>query len=134
MKREIVVDETKFQTKFAKIWIKDGIAHTKISQDYVKGVEEIIEYLEEASKLSNKKAMPTILDVRGVEWMSENAINELLAEKSASITKACVLLIEKPTLAMALSIRVVLMLTHSPFPLRAFTDEKKAIEWLKQYK
>ena len=125
---------TVFETRCAKIWLEGDISVTKIRHDYRAGAEEVLEYLTVAGNITNGKPMPNIFDIRGLEWMHETGLNELLAEKSASITKASAILIDRPNVWQSLTLRVILMMSHSPFPLKAFTDREKAIEWLKQFK
>jgi len=125
---------TVFETRCAKIWLEGDISVTKIKRDYRAGAEDVIEYLNAASKITNKKPMPNLFDIRGLEWMHEAGLNELLATKSASITKATAVLIDNPNLWQSFTLKFILMICAKPFPIKAFIDREKAIEWLKQFK
>lgn len=123
-----------FETGVAKSWIDaDGIAHIYFKANEDISPRDVDEYLKNAAKISEGKSYPVLMDTRDVGFIYEMSLNTMISKEAIKVTKASAILLSNPPMRVRVFINFFLLLQKKPFPIKAFTDEKKAIAWLKTF-
>ncbi len=121
----------RFKTRNATIWLgEDGIVRAV----YVSGARETIDDAIEDSAMQDRAAQgekkPILVDMSGLKNMDRGA-REYFAKESAKITTAAALLVDTPVSKVLGNLLIGLnRLSH---PVKLFTSEAEAIEWLKEF-
>ena len=118
------VKQKSFETSFAKSWIdKEGIAHIYFKHGAQINSAQVVEYLQDAEKISGGKAVPVLFDIRDVGFVYEQALNQMLHNKeSLKLTKATAILVDNPPMRITLFINFALKLKGAPFPMKSFFE------------
>ncbi|MCM8570301.1 hypothetical protein NE848_12990 [Gramella jeungdoensis] len=122
----MVVDGT-----YAKMWISDGILYFVYKEIYEINRSMAKEIVSQRLQLQNESSYPIFCDLRAVT-NAEKEARDYLAIEGAYMTKALALLVEDEH---AMAISQLYIKTASPhYPTRVFTDKKKALLFLEDYK
>lgn len=117
-----------YRTKTARIWVGDDeIVRVSCTPGAVHGLEEAKENLE-AIPTERHKRRPVLVDIRHVAAVNQEA-RDLYRNPEANDIIALALLIESPLSRVIGNIFVGLSKMH--VPVRLFTSEAPAVEWLK---
>ena len=120
-------------TRMAKIWLgDDGIVRV----EYFPGVEETLtnakENIATIMKVSKKKKCPVLVDNRNIKSITREARAYYAGEEAAKAMNAAVLLIGSSVNRL---IGNFFMNFNKPkYPVKLFTSESNAIEWLKGFR
>jgi hypothetical protein len=119
-------------TRTEHIILEDsGIIRCKAFKYSEHTLEDAKENIDAVRILAKGKKVPVFVDITEVKGADREAREYLSSKETGDIQSACALLV-----GSALS-RLVgnffLGLNKTPFPTRLFTDEKKAIDWLKTF-
>ena len=110
---------------------EDGIIHI----EYLPGAELALENVKEeeaaAAKLANGKRFPILVDSRNLRSLSKEGRAYIEGEGGAKVSIATAVLITTP---IGRIIGNFFMSINRPiYPVKLFTSEDEAIEWLRRY-
>jgi hypothetical protein len=108
-----------------------GIMKCKAFKFSEHNLEDAIENVEAVRILANGKRVPVFVDITEVKGANREAREYLASDEVAHIQVACALLVD--TALSRLVGNFFLGLNKTKFPTKLFTDEAKAMEWLKTF-
>jgi hypothetical protein len=110
----------------------DGIIRSAMLPGAEDNLETAKENVSAGIKVSRGEKRPLLLDISNIKSMDRDArIYYANSEKREGAEKAVALLIKSPLSRMIGNL--FLGLNKSTLPTRLFTDENKALEWLKNF-
>ena len=119
------------KTKTAKIWLReDGIIHLKATAEFG-SLECAKENVAALITVSQGKKRPAILNISSAKSLSREERAYYSSEESAKALSAAGLIINSPITRVLGNFFVGL--NKTPYPLQLFTNEEKAIPWLKGF-
>lgn len=120
------------EIKSGKVWIdENGIFHHKLFPGQDVTLDEMIESFDVQIRLSGGKRTPFLVDIRGIKSVSREARAHVSSQEVVRISSVTALVVDSP---MSRVIGNFFMgLNKPPFPVRLFTSEEKALEWLKTF-
>lgn len=121
----------RFKTRNATMWLEeDGIVHAVYTSGARETIDDAIEDSAMQAKVARGKKKPILVDMRGFKNMDRGA-REYFAKESAKITTAAALLVDTPVSKVLGNLLIGLnRLSH---PVKLFTSEAEAVEWLKKF-
>ena len=126
MKNEVI------ETRTAEIWLdQDGIIHYKVLPGVEVTIDDTREYVKIQCGLTKNKKVLNLTDLREVKSITHEAREYLSGEEVERITAACALLIGSPVSKVIGNF--FLGINKPPYPIKIFTTEEKAAEWLKGF-
>ena len=126
MKSEVV------ETRSYKMWLDENhITHEVFKNGVEITSDDVVEMLEIRKKLIKGRKGPILADIRHIKSVSKEARDFGNNEEGISITTAFGILIGAPISRMIGNLFIGV--TKPPYPTRLFTEEDKAIEWLKGF-
>jgi len=115
----------------AKFWEDEhNIMHVVLLHRLELSEEDAKKYVATAMRVSGGKPKLVLTDFREVDFMMMGAFNRFAGPEMSKITKAAALLVNMSSPFTALGASLLLKLERDPFPMKVFTDEKEAIDWL----
>lgn len=110
----------------------DGIARTKVK----KGSEVKLEHAQENSVVVNSfyvdRKFPLLIDARGIKSISRDARNFFTTNGRATNTLAFAIIIDSSVSKVVGNF--FLGINKPAVPTKLFSDDKSAVEWLKQFR
>jgi len=129
MKPQIPTDKQIFEGEIATYWIEDGIL-VSLSKSPMRTVENISGNVALVKKITNNKRMPLLI------YLSNSAVPDKNARKFATeqlpLIYSAMAMISKPGLAKFI-MNILFNFKKPPIPMKSFSDDKEAKEWLLQY-
>jgi hypothetical protein len=120
------------RTRYALVSLgDDGIVRYTISADADETLDGAREVIAATTKITKGKKCPVLADLRRVRSISREARQYYAGEESAQAVAAVALLVGSPISRM--SGNFFLALNKPSFPVRLFTLESEAIEWLREF-
>lgn len=119
------------QTSITRFWLgEDGIARVIYLPDSVVTLEAAKEYIKSAME-NDGESRPVLSDIRNVRGSTREARLFYASDEAASITKAVAILVNSPLSRVMGSFFIGL--SKPKYPIKIFTDEVNAINWLKRF-
>jgi hypothetical protein len=122
-------DRQIFEGEIADYWLDDGIL-VSLSKSPKRTVANITHNIALVRKITNNRKVPLLI------YLSNSPVPDKETRKFASeqLPKVytAMAMVSKPGLA-ALIMNVLFKLKSPPIPMKNFTDDKEAKEWLKQF-
>ncbi|HEY8399897.1 MAG TPA: hypothetical protein VIK89_01475 [Cytophagaceae bacterium] len=117
---------------WAEMWIENQILHVKYKENVISDLQCGKKILEDRLKISQGKYYPVFGDCRGVKyWTKEN--REFQSRKeNYELMKACTVLYTESHVANIL-LNFYLRVNKPLVPTKFCSNEKEALEWLKQF-
>jgi len=122
-------DKQTYESEIATYWFEDGIL-VSLSKNPKRTVENIKSNVEVVKRITNNKPVPLLIYLSNSP-VPDKETRKLSAEMVPVIYKAMAM-VSKPGLAKFI-MNIVFKLKQPPIPMKSFTDDKEAKEWLKQY-
>ena len=123
-----------FDLSFAKAWLdSDGIFNVYFKPDCDIGMQESRQFEMNVRKLCGSTPAPTLYDIRDIGYVREETLGVLYSEYSNEMIKALAVLLTAPSIRMRFMINAMLLVKKFRYPIKVFIDQKKAMEWLRQY-
>ena len=119
-----------YSTPYISLRIEDGILFGTWADNTHVNLEVAKECVKARLKFQNSISYPALIDMRGVKSASKEA-REYMANEGAQLITAGALLID--SLLTRTIGNIFLTINKPPVPSKLFTEEQKAIEWLKQF-
>jgi hypothetical protein len=124
------MDKPRFENDFASFWIEGGIVYFVYKPNSVVSLEAARKIVDDRIKFQKQKDFPIYCDIRGMKSADKDARN-YLAKEGSSYARAVAVVVDSP---MSKIIGNIYLGLNKPItPSRLFTDEKDAVEYLKQF-
>jgi len=128
-KIKIPTDRQVWEGEIATYWFDNGIL-VSLSKSPRRTVELIAGNVALVKQITNNKPVPLLIYLADSP-IPDKATRKFSAEQLPIIYKAMAM-VSKPGLAK-LIMNILFSLKPSPIPIKGFTDEKQAAEWLQQF-
>ncbi len=110
-------------------WDNDGILYS-YSKDPIRTVKNISENIALVKRITDNKRVPLLIYL--INSPVPNKETRKFATEQVPDVYTAMAMVSKPGLAK-LIINILFKLKKPPIPMKSFTDDKQAREWLKQY-
>ena len=122
----------KIELRAFTTWISDTeICYTVVKSNAVVDIKDAIENSAAVAKLSEDKIYPMLVNLKEIKSISKEARDHFSMQNRTPGVKAIGLLIKSP--ASTIIGNFFLGLNRSIVPVKLFTSEEKAVEWLNQF-
>jgi len=118
-----------FESEIATYWFDDGIL-VSLSKNPKRTVKNIRSNVEVVKRITNNKPAPLLIYLSNSP-VPDKETRKLSTEMLPVIYKAMAM-VSKPGLAKFI-MNILFALKPPPIPMKSFTDDKEAKEWLKQF-
>jgi hypothetical protein len=122
-------DRQIFEGEIASYWFDDGIL-VSLSKSPQRTVANITGNVALVKKISNNKRVPLLI------YLSNSPIpvkeTRKFATEQLPVIYSAMAMVSKPGLSKFI-MNILFMLKPPPIPMKSFTDDKAAKEWLKKY-
>ena len=123
------LDRETFETEIATYWFEDGIL-ISLSKSPKRTVENIKANVEFVKRITNNKPVPLLI------YLSNSPVPDKETRKYSTqqlpVIYSAMAMVSKPGLAKFI-MNILFALNKPPIPMKSFTDDKEAKNWLKQY-
>lgn len=120
----------RFENEYASFWIEEGIVYFVYKPNAVVSIEAARKIVEDRVRFQDREDFPIYCDIRGLKSADKEARN-YLAKEGSSYARAVAVVVDSP---MSKIIGNIYLGLNKPItPSRLFTDEKDAVEYLKQF-
>jgi hypothetical protein len=124
------MEKDKLVTPYITMWFQDGILFGRYTEGLDVSLEIAKELVEARILYSEGNSYPMLIDMKGIKSATPQA-REYLATIGATHVKAGALIVGSQ-MNMAIG-NIFLMIDKPLVPTKLFTNEDRAIEWLKLY-
>jgi len=118
-----------FEGEIASYWLEDGIL-VSLSKNPRRTVENITANVALVKQITGNKKMPLLI------YLSNSPVPDKETRKFAKeqlpVIYSAMAMVSKPGLAKFI-MNLLFMLQAPPIPMKSFTDDKAAKEWLRQF-
>jgi len=118
-----------FEGEIASYWLDDGIL-VSLSKNPKRTVENISGNVALVKQITGNKRMPLLI------YLSNSPVPDKATRKFATeqlpVIYSAMAMVSKPGLAKFI-MNILFMLQPPPIPMKSFTDDKAAKEWLQQF-
>jgi hypothetical protein len=119
------------ENEFVKLWIQDGIVHEYFKVERIT-VEMARKIVEDRLKLSNRITRPIFIYSNNVKTFDKAARDYFGTEESLKYLSASAMLVDNYVTMMVA--KLFLAFTKPSIKVEIFKSEKKALQWLQNYK
>jgi len=119
-------------TRVAKVWLgENGIVQLNNFPNTQETLADAKENIAAVAKASQGRRLPLLADLRNLKSIDREAREYYAGNEAAKFFRACVLLIDSPV--SRIMGNFFLNFNKPKFPVKLFTSESEAIEWLKGF-
>jgi len=126
----IPTDRPVIEGEIASYWFEEGIL-VSLSKSPRRTVENITSNVALVKKITGNKRVPLLIYLSNSP-VPDKATRKFAAEQLPVIYSAMAM-VSKPGLAKFI-MNILFMLKPPPIPMKSFTDDSAAKEWLKQFR
>ncbi|WP_121353360.1 DUF7793 family protein [Flavisolibacter nicotianae] len=123
-------DKQTFEGEIATYWFDDGIL-VSLSKSPKRTVENITRNVALVKELTGNKPVPLLI------YLSPSPVPDKATRKFSTtqlpLIYSAMAMVSKPGLAQFI-MNILFRLKPPPIPMKSFTDDKAAKEWLKQFR
>lgn len=113
-------------------WLDDnGICHTIVKPNAAIELKDAIENTAAVKDISMGSVYPILVDLKAIHSISKEARDHFSMQKRTAGVSAIAMLVKSPVSRIIGNF--FLGLSNPTVPTHLFTDEEKAINWLKQF-
>ncbi|MFL5762531.1 MAG: hypothetical protein ACJ77K_01235 [Bacteroidia bacterium] len=113
-------------------WLDDnGICYTVVKPNAVISIEDAVQNTASVKEVSEGKIYPLLVNLKEINSISKEARDHFTMQNRKPGVNSIGLLIKSPVSRIIGNF--FLGLNKSTVPVKLFTDETKAVSWLKQY-
>ncbi|WP_293788246.1 STAS/SEC14 domain-containing protein [uncultured Pedobacter sp.] len=123
-------DNTLIEGEIADYLLTDEGILISYSKSILRTVENIKANIELVQKITNNKKVPLLIYLKNSP-VPDKETRKFSGEQLPQIYKAMAM-VSKPGLAQ-LIVKILFKFQNPPIPIKSFTDEKKAMEWLRHF-
>ena len=128
-KIEIPSDRQTWEGKIATYWFDNGIL-VSLSKNPKRTVENIAGNVELVKQITNNKPVPLLIYLSNSP-VPDKAARKFSTEQLPTIYKAMAM-VSKPGLSKFI-MNILFSIKPPPIPMKSFTSDKEAKEWLRQF-
>ncbi len=125
----VPTDRPTFESDIATYWFEDGIL-VSLSKSVKRTVANITQNVSVVKQITGNKPVPLLI------YLSSSPVPDKATRKLATemlpVIYSAMAMVSKPGLSRFI-MNILFMLKPPPIPMKSFTDDKEAKEWLKQY-
>jgi hypothetical protein len=125
----VPTDRQIWKGEIADYWMDDGIL-VSLSKNPKRTIENISANVALVKSITNNKRVPLLI------YLSKSPVPDKEARKFATeqlpVIYSAMAMVSKPGLSKFI-MNILFALKPPPIPMKSFTDDKEAKEWLKQY-
>jgi hypothetical protein len=129
MTPEIPTNRPIFNGEIATYWFDDGVL-ISLSKSPKRTVENVSANVALVKEITNNKRMPLLI------YLSNSPVPDKETRKFATeqlpVIYSAMAMVSKPGLAKFI-MNILFSLKKPPIPMKSFSDDKEAKEWLRQY-
>lgn len=129
MEIQAPTDKETFEGEIATYWIEDGILYS-LSKSILRTVDNISGNVELVKKITGNRKMPLLIYLKNSP-VPDKATRKYSTEQLPNIYKAMAM-VSKPGLSQFI-MKILFRFSQPPIPMKSFTNDKDAKEWLKQF-
>jgi hypothetical protein len=122
-------DSQIWKGEIADYWLNDGIL-ISLSKNPKRTVENISANVALVKNITNNKKIPLLI------YLSNSPVPDKATRKFATeqlpVIYSAMAMVSKPGLSKFI-MNILFVLKPPPIPMKSFTDDKEAKEWLKKY-
>jgi hypothetical protein len=122
-------DKQTWEGEIATYWFEDGIL-VSLSKSTLRTVDVIAKNVELVKTITNNKPVPLLIYLANSP-VPDKATRKFSTEKLPEIYSAMAM-VSKPGLAKFI-MNILFALKPPPIPMKSFTDDNEAKEWLRQF-
>ncbi len=119
------------ENEYVKLWIQDGIIHEYFKVERIT-IDMARKIVADRLRLSNKINMPIFIYSNSVKTFDKAARDYFGTEESLQYLSASAMLVDNYVTMMVA--KLFLAFTNPPIKVEIFKNEKKALQWLQNYK
>lgn len=120
------------ETRIAKMHLrKDGIIHSVGRDDLVESLADAHEQIEAIKSINDGLKRPFLADARKLKKVEKEAREFYASAATGDVCEAVAIMAE--TRVSKVLINFFMKINKPAYPMRMFTDEEEAIEWLKTF-
>jgi hypothetical protein len=127
-----LIRERYFKDECVEMWIEDGIIQCLFSSGLVITEEIATSIVRERIRISEGGTYPGLIDTTPMRYITQEARAYLAKGDGIRCLSAGAFLINSKV--QAIFVNFFLMINKPAIPAKLFTDRKKAIFWLQQFK
>jgi hypothetical protein len=122
----------KIEIRAFSTWLDDnGICYTVVKPNAVISIEDAIQNTASVKEVSEGKVYPLLVNIKEINSISKEARDHFTMQNREPGVNSIGLLMKSPVSRIIGNF--FLGLNKSTVPVKLFTDEEKAITWLKQF-
>ncbi len=122
-------DRQIFEGEIATYWLEDGIL-VSLSKSPKRTIDNITENIALVRSITNNKKLPLMIHL-SKSPIPDKETRKFVTKRLPNVYTAMAM-VSKPGLAKFI-MNFLFSLKRPPIPMKNFTDDKEAKEWLKQY-
>ena len=122
------------ETNCSTIWDdENGIVHVVMKKKFVVNEEDAKEHCDACLEFAHNTPKKVLFDISAVSNLTLPGMKQFLDPRLSSLTIALGIIVglRSPLVSSAMSF--FLKLDKEPFPMKIFTNEKEALDWLKNF-
>ena len=124
--------ENYFKNSIAEMWIEDDILYVRHNQNVVITKEVAIDMVKERLLICENTTYPMFFDTRGIKYATKEAREYTKGGEGMRCINAGGFLVNNAVLEIL--VNYYLKFNRPKVPVKLFTDETKALKWLRQFK
>lgn len=126
---ELPTNKKIIKGEIADYWMEDGILYS-LSKSPRRTVENISANVELVKQITGNKPMPLLIYLANSPVPDKET--RTFSTKMLPVIYSAMAMVSKPGLAKFI-MNILFKLKPPPIPMKSFTDDKEAKEWLKQF-
>jgi hypothetical protein len=123
-------DRQTWDGEIATYWFDDSGVLVSLSKSVLRTVENISDNVKLVKSITNSRPFPLLI------YLADSPVPDQATRKFSTeqlpLIYSAMAMVSKPGLSQFI-MKILFALKPPPIPMRNFTDERQAIEWLKQY-
>jgi hypothetical protein len=122
----------KIEIRAFSTWLDDnGICYTVVKPNAVITIEDALQNTASVKEISEGKIYPLLVNIKEINSISKEARDHFTMQNRTPGVKSIGLLVKSPVSRIIGNF--FLGLNKSTVPVKLFTDEAKAVNWLQQF-
>jgi hypothetical protein len=122
------------ESLYATMVVKNGVLYCKYKTDMFIDLEAAKIVVEQRKQATGYTTTPILVDATQVVKMNKEARNHFASLEGSELISAAAILVESKVSTFLANFLIKVNLQKTNMPLRLFTSEQEALEWLLKYK
>ena len=123
--------EVALETRTHRFWLRpEGYLYCKIKEEAEINYTDAVASIEAIAKITGNMALPVFCDARQLKSASKEAREYYAGVEAQKNLKAAAILIGSPLTKSV--VNFFLLFNKPPYPIKMFTSEEEALQWIKK--